>query len=152
MGAPNVTSRAGDLAEGQFLMLDCAGPEDGWLEVLEVLERTDRDGVVEVLVMPVDRRSGSEVLRFDADDEVRVADELDVTEQELADALGALVEDGGLAEALAEVLGVAEDAVPDLGPDGITSFAGAGLLTRDAGIVLRLEDGAEYQITVVRSR
>jgi hypothetical protein len=32
------------------------------------------------------------------------------------------------------------------------SFEERGLLTRDAGLVLRFEDGSEYQLTVVRSR
>jgi hypothetical protein len=32
------------------------------------------------------------------------------------------------------------------------SFADAGLHTRDAGLVLRMVDGTEFQVTVVRSR
>ena len=34
----------------------------------------------------------------------------------------------------------------------ITSFAEAGLLTADEGLVLRFRDGAEFQLTIVRSR
>jgi len=34
----------------------------------------------------------------------------------------------------------------------ITSFAEAGLLTADEGLVLRFPDGAEFQLTIVRSR
>jgi hypothetical protein len=32
------------------------------------------------------------------------------------------------------------------------TFADCGVLTRDAGFVITLADGAEYQVTVVRSR
>jgi hypothetical protein len=32
------------------------------------------------------------------------------------------------------------------------TFADAGLFTNDAGLVVRLADGTEYQLTVVRSR
>lgn len=34
----------------------------------------------------------------------------------------------------------------------VTSYEDAGVLTRDAGFVIRMEDGSEYQVTVVRSR
>lgn len=34
----------------------------------------------------------------------------------------------------------------------VRTFSDAGLLTRDAGIVLTLDDGSEFQLTVVRSR
>lgn len=34
----------------------------------------------------------------------------------------------------------------------IRSYAEAGVLTRDDGLVVRLADGAEYQITIVKSR
>jgi hypothetical protein len=34
----------------------------------------------------------------------------------------------------------------------VRSFADAGVLTRNAGLVLRAPDGQEFQITVVRSR
>jgi hypothetical protein len=34
----------------------------------------------------------------------------------------------------------------------ITSFAEAGLLTADEGLVLRFQGGAEFQLTIVRSR
>lgn len=33
----------------------------------------------------------------------------------------------------------------------ITSFAEAGLLTADEGLVLRFPDGAEFQLTIVRN-
>lgn len=32
------------------------------------------------------------------------------------------------------------------------SYESSGLLTRDAGLVVRLDDGREFQITVVQSR
>jgi len=34
----------------------------------------------------------------------------------------------------------------------VRSFGDAGLLTRDAGLVLRLKDGTEFQISIVQSR
>ena len=34
----------------------------------------------------------------------------------------------------------------------VRSFEGAGVLTSNAGLVLRAPDGSEYQISVVRSR
>jgi hypothetical protein len=34
----------------------------------------------------------------------------------------------------------------------VSTFGEAGLLTSDAGIVLRLEDGTEFQLTIVQSR
>ena len=40
-------------------------------------------------------------------------------------------------------------------PDAIRSvesFGEAGVLTRDAGLVVRMADGVEFQITIVRSR
>jgi hypothetical protein len=33
-----------------------------------------------------------------------------------------------------------------------SSFEEAGVMTDNAGLVLRLEDGSEFQVTVVRSR
>ena len=34
---------------------------------------------------------------------------------------------------------------------GVRGFRDAGLLTRDRGLVLRLANGSEYQVTIVRS-
>lgn len=34
----------------------------------------------------------------------------------------------------------------------ITTFEDAGVMTRNKGVVLRMEDGSEFQITIVRSR
>ena len=42
-----------------------------------------------------------------------------------------------------------------LDPDGIrevVTFADAGVLTMNAGLVVAMDDGAEFQITIVRSR
>lgn len=36
--------------------------------------------------------------------------------------------------------------------DRLETYREAGLLTRDAGLVLFLSDGSEYQVTIVRSR
>lgn len=44
---------------------------------------------------------------------------------------------------------VAEEILPT---KSIRSFRDAGLFTEDAGLVIRLPDGSEYQITVVQSR
>lgn len=40
----------------------------------------------------------------------------------------------------------------DLAVVSAVTFADAGVLTRDAGLVIRLEDGQEFQIALVRSR
>ena len=34
----------------------------------------------------------------------------------------------------------------------VTSFTQGGYLTRDRGVVVRLSDGAEFQVTVVQAR
>jgi len=39
-----------------------------------------------------------------------------------------------------------------LGEVRTSSFSDAGLLTMDTGVVVRLADGAEFQLTVKRSR
>ena len=38
------------------------------------------------------------------------------------------------------------------GTEMVRTFADAGLLTSNKGVVLRMKDGREFQITVVRSR
>jgi len=66
---------------------------------------------------------------------------------------------------LASVLLMLFDQCADAGSDDVeegwpeelagcrtTSFEEEGLLTSDHGLVLRLEDGSEFQITVVKSR
>lgn len=46
----------------------------------------------------------------------------------------------------------ATDQASDHGIVDVKSFADAGLMTSDAGVVITTEDGAEYQITVIRRR
>lgn len=46
----------------------------------------------------------------------------------------------------------ADDDDLDLGVDSVSSFADAGVLTRNAGLVVRLRNGDEFQITIVQSR
>lgn len=57
---------------------------------------------------------------------------------------------------VAEDLGMSLIAASDEGELPFTatveSFNDAGVLTRDAGFVIRLDDGTEFQVTVVRSR
>ncbi|HOX27241.1 MAG TPA: hypothetical protein PLL30_16100 [Candidatus Krumholzibacteria bacterium] len=36
--------------------------------------------------------------------------------------------------------------------EGVSTYEEAGVLTQDAGFILRLNDRTEYQITIVRSR
>jgi len=56
-----------------------------------------------------------------------------------------------LAETLGNVL--LEDAVTEILPTtSILSYREAGVMTADAGLVIRLADGSEFQITVVKSR
>jgi hypothetical protein len=73
-------------------------------------------------------------------------------------------EDGSVLDALAEVLtsryahsaepgdptNVDVDDLPSV--ESAQSFEDAGVMTTNAGLVLILSDGTEYQITVVRSR
>lgn len=75
----------------------------------------------------------TDTAHLDADDDAET-----MTDHELVDALAALLscEDDDLLEQIA---------------DGHT-FADAGVLTMNAGLVLRLADGSEFQLTVVRSR
>jgi hypothetical protein len=43
-----------------------------------------------------------------------------------------------------------EDSFPEL--DRAESFEEAGILTTDAGLVLRMRDGSEFQLTIRQSR
>ena len=53
-------------------------------------------------------------------------------------------------ELLDEALGeYAEDGVQDI--KSIRSFEDAGVLTKNAGIVIKFKDGNEFQITIVKS-
>jgi hypothetical protein len=56
-----------------------------------------------------------------------------------------------LAQWLVEIIWDAVHGTDDSGLR-ITSFVEAGLLTADEGLVLRFPDGAEFQLTIVRSQ
>ena len=45
-----------------------------------------------------------------------------------------------------------EDAFEENAVDHVVPYDEAGVLTRNAGVVVRMEDGSEFQITVVRRR
>ncbi|MFZ2874497.1 MAG: hypothetical protein WAZ94_08435 [Phycisphaerales bacterium] len=48
---------------------------------------------------------------------------------------------------------IARDLVDDVeGMSSAVSFADAALLTRSAGVVIRTQDGAEFQVSIVQSR
>jgi hypothetical protein len=51
--------------------------------------------------------------------------------------------------ALVEVL---QDDADRWGVLDLRTFADAGVLTQNAGLVVRLDDGSEFQVTVVKSR
>ena len=48
-------------------------------------------------------------------------------------------------------LDVNESFDPD-GVEGVATFEDAGIMTMNRGLVVTMDDGAEYQITIVRSR
>jgi hypothetical protein len=61
----------------------------------------------------------------------------------------------GFAACLAAILNGEVDVNESFDPDGIhhaVPYDEAGVLTRNAGLVVRMDDGAEFQITIVRSR
>ena len=63
--------------------------------------------------------------------------------------------ENGFAACLAAILNGECDLNESFDPDGIrdvVTFEDAGVLTSNAGLVVRMDDGCEYQITVVRSR
>lgn len=68
-------------------------------------------------------------------------------ERILGAAIDAMIEDH-TAHEIADELGI--DLAAE--PSDVRSFREAGVLTNDAGLVLYLDDGSEYQITIVRSR
>jgi len=69
-----------------------------------------------------------------------------MTEKDLANCLIELVE--------SDHFGIVADCadVPDRAVRDAVSYQDAGILTNNAGLVVRMDDGSEYQITVVRSR
>ena len=83
-----------------------------------------------------------------------------MTETELQDALHNALE--SIAEAREEIGGDDDDGtladfVRDIADDldgieQVLSFDNVGLMTRDSGLVVRLANGDEFQITIVQSR
>src|SRR5262245_24801951 len=68
-----------------------------------------------------------------------------------ADHVGAALED--MPESEEEVEGWVAGAITEIEPEAdVRTFAEAGVLTRNRGLVLRMPNGAEFQITIVRSR
>lgn len=58
-----------------------------------------------------------------------------------------------MVELLREILDAADtESVVEWGIDRTDTFGDRGLLTLDAGLVVRMSDGSEFQVTVVRSR
>lgn len=73
-----------------------------------------------------------------------------VTADDVQDALATVMQYGDeatVADVLAEATG--DDQV---GVARVSTYAQAGVLTRDAGLVVELADGSEFQITIIRSR
>lgn len=76
------------------------------------------------------------------------------------DAMNAATVAESLSELVSELTYLdAEDVAATFSPEvsgfmgaTVRTYESAGVLTRDAGFVITLEDGSEYQITVVRSR
>ena len=63
--------------------------------------------------------------------------------------------DKGFAACLAAVLNGELDVDESFDPDAIhraVPYDEAGMLTRNAGLVVAMNDGSEFQLTVVRSR
>jgi len=61
----------------------------------------------------------------------------------------------GFAACLATILNGEVDIDESFDPDGIhraVPYDEAGMLTRNAGLVVVMDDGSEFQLTVVRSR
>lgn len=61
----------------------------------------------------------------------------------------------GFAACLAAALNVECGVNESFDPDGVrnaVTFDEAGVLSSSAGLVVRMDDGSEYQITIVRSR
>lgn len=71
----------------------------------------------------------------------------------VASLLGALVSDDDAVDRTYDDLGWPADPDDDVvRPVAATAYESAGVLTRDDGFVLTMDDGAEFQVTVVRSR
>jgi len=70
-----------------------------------------------------------------------------MTERELQDNLMELVEIAGYDEDFYEMFDLW-----DLTEASATSFKEAGVLTNNKGLVMKLRDGSEFQITIVKSK
>ena len=61
-----------------------------------------------------------------------------------------------MVQAISDALEAADERAQDDGDEetirSLITFADAGVLTSNSGLVVRMADGSEYQITVVRSR
>lgn len=80
---------------------------------------------------------------------------LPIDSDDLALAIGALLEDATVPDLFAEITGEDPAQLPELDDRldrGVIPFRDAGVMTNNAGLVVRLSDGSEFQITVVRSR
>ena len=63
--------------------------------------------------------------------------------------------ESGFTNCLKAVLADDLDVNESFDPDGIReveTFGDAGVLTMNAGLVVRMDDGTEFQVTIVRSR
>lgn len=63
--------------------------------------------------------------------------------------------ENAFATCLAAILNGEGDVNEILDPDGVRrveTFEEVGMLTRDAGLVVTMDDGAKYQVTIVRSQ
>ena len=61
-----------------------------------------------------------------------------------------------MVQAISDALEAADERARDDGDEetirSLVTFDDAGLMTSNSGLVVRIADGSEYQITVVRSR
>lgn len=73
-------------------------------------------------------------------------------ENGIAEIIGGLIENVSEMDAADLAHAGLDREFADLNGASVRSYQDAGILTSDAGFVLRLDDGTEYQITVVRSR
>ena len=65
------------------------------------------------------------------------------------------MDEKGFAACLQAILADGLDVNESFDPDGIRhveTFRDAGVLTMNAGLVVTMDDGTEFQITIVRSR
>jgi len=73
-----------------------------------------------------------------------------MNETELQDALKMLLEEIAYMDADDRGQFGVPDELADI--ENVITFADAGLMTNNAGVVLKLGDGSEFQVTIVQSR